>query len=214
MRKERTSEQVLLKQLKEEYTTNIKQLDIKIATRNVIIESSKKMLNFYDKPESATLNDLLNGISNLGLTVTYDPINNDLVGSGNINRISHPKLKTLLTSWSTDVIQVQEVERIYLNRFHDHINPFLVSLGVSRALDERFWKSIQELDFMLSQDEVTSSNYGSSRFMPSKKELLDNVKLEGHISNSIMINEFINLESYTLRNQIVQILDLLDKEIK
>ncbi len=213
-RKEQANEQVLLTQLKEEYLSNLTQLDSKIATRNVIINSSRELLVYFDNPQTATLENLLDKISNLGLTVTYDPIDNDLFGSGNINRITNPRLKSLLTSWSTDVVQVQEVEAIYLKRYHEHILPLHVQLGIGRPTDERFWKSIQKLDFALSQDQISTYDYGQSRFLPTANELLDNTELEGYVSNSIMINDFINFESMTLRKQIEEILEILNNEIK
>lgn len=212
-RKDRIEELVLLKQLLNEYESNLNQLESKINTRNALIKSSKELLSFFEYPDTVKLDDVVPRIANLALTVTYDPIKNDLFASGNINRITNPKLKSLLTSWSTDVIQVQEVETIYLQRFNNHIQPFLIELGLGRSIDESFWQSIQQLDFMLGKNEINTYDYGASRFTPSVKELLNNMKLEGYVSNSIMASDFINLESYTLKKQIEEIIELLRQEL-
>lgn len=213
-RKEQINEQILLTQLKEEYQSNLAQLDSKIESRNQLIKTSKRVLDYYDNPSVASLDSILFGLSNLALTVTYDPIKNDLTSSGNINLIRNQALKALLTRWSTDVIQVQEVEVIYLGRYNEHIMPYLMTLGVQRALDENFWANIQMLDFMISKDSIKFSDYGESRFLPTTTELLNDPTLEGMVSNSILMNEFINFEAIALRKQIVQILELLNEEIK
>jgi hypothetical protein len=206
-------EQVLLKQLKIEYEANLKQLKSKIATRNALSESSKELLGYFDYPETATMEEVLPRLSKLGLTVTFDPIQNDLFASGNINRISNPQLKALLTRWSTDVIQVTEVEALYLREYYDHTTPLLARLGVGRESNFHFWQSIQELDYMLEKNEMSTFDYGSSHFLPPVGELLNSAELEAYIARSILFSDFINLESRTLQHQIEEILKLLNEEI-
>ncbi len=49
-RKDRIKEQVILHQLKEEYESNLKQLESKIKMRNIVIKSSQKLLAYIDNP--------------------------------------------------------------------------------------------------------------------------------------------------------------------
>lgn len=213
-RKAQQEEQVLLQQLLNEYESNLAQLKSKINTRNALIQSSKELLTYFDNPKEVTLDDLMPRIANLGLTVTFDPIQNNLFASGNINKISNQRLKTLLTSWTTDVIQVQEVETVYLRTFNDRILPLTVELGIARPVHEHFWQSIQKLDFMLEQNEIKTAAYGESRFLPTAEALLNSADLEGYVSYSIMISDFTNLEAATLEKQINEIIELLNQEIK
>lgn len=210
--KERVQEKILLEQLREDYLSNLQQLDSKIATRKLIINSSKALLTYFDNPKLASRDSVISKLSNLGLTVTYDPIDNDLLASGQISIIKNQKLKTLLTKWSTDVIQVQEVEVIYLNRYQYIDGPYMNKIGIGRTLDKVRYEKISVLPtFLLNKDELTPYNYTDSRFEPSLETLLNNKELEGIVSSSIGINEVVNAESYTLRKQIVEILDILNE---
>ena len=214
-RKVRIEEQVLLRQLKEDYTTNLEQLDSKIATRTLLIGSSRELLTYFDAPDSSNKDSVVSKLANLGLTVTYDPIESDLVATGKINIIQNRELKTLLTKWSTDVIQVQEVEAIYLNRHQYVYMPVLNKLGLGRAMDKTLLEKVKDLPtFLLTQDEFVAYDFGKSRMEPDLMAILNNPELEGIVSSSIFVNELINSESFTLRKQIVVILDLLEKQIK
>jgi hypothetical protein len=212
-RKLRIEEQILLKQLKDEYIANLEQLDGKIAIRNLLIKSSKELLTCFDNPDSANRDSVISRLGNLSLTVTYDPIDNDLVASGKINMIQNEKLKKLLTKWSTDVIQVQEVEVIYLNA-HNNVNfPALSKFGLGRAMNKALYDKVNSVEgfsnFLLNRDELFPYDFKNSRLEPDLQAILNNPELEGMVSNSIFINELINSESATLRKQILEILDLL-----
>ena len=212
-RKGRIEEQILLRQLKEEYIANLEQLDSKIATRKLLIKSSKELLTYFDNPDAANRDSVISRLGNLGLTVTYDPIDSDLVGSGKINMIQNQKLKKLLTKWSTDVIQVQEVEAIYLNSHHYVNFPILSKFGLKRAVDKALYEKVNKAEglstFLLNRDELIPYDFKNSRLEPGLQAILNNPELEGMVSNSILINELINSESSTLRKQILEILDLL-----
>jgi hypothetical protein len=211
-RKLRIEEKILLRQLKDDYSVNLEQLDSKIATRKVLINSSKDLLTYFDNPDYADKDSVISKLGNLGLTVTYDPIDNDLIASGKINIIQNQDLKTLLTKWSTDVIQVQEVENIYVNAHHYANVPAMNKIGIGRAMDKALYEKVDDLStFLLNREEYIPYDYKDSRLEPSLETILNNVELEGIVSNSILINEVINAESFTLRKQILEILSLLEK---
>lgn len=209
-RKQRLEEQVLLRQLIDDYTANLEQLDNKIATRKLLISSCKDLLEYFDNPSAANRDSVLSKFGNLGMTLTFDPIDNDLVASGRINIIKSQKLKTLLTKWSTDVIQVQEVEAIYVNAHQYVYVPAMIKIGIGRGMDKALSEKIGVLsNFLLNSQEYTRYDYGESRLEPSLESILNNVELEGIVTKSILLNQVINSESFTLRKQILEILDLL-----
>jgi len=211
-RKERIEEQILIRQLKDDYTANLEQLDIKIATRKVLINSSKDLLAFFDNPSFANKDSVMSKFGNLGMLPTYDPIKNDLMASGRINIIKNQKLKALLTKWSTDVIQVQEVEAIYTNAHAYEYVPAMNKIGIGRAMDKALYERIGiQSNFLLNSQEYIPYDFGESRLGPTLEGILNNVELEGIVANSILVNEVINAESFTLRKQILEILDLLEE---
>ncbi|WP_445383631.1 DUF6090 family protein [Robiginitalea sp. IMCC43444] len=213
-RKLRIEEQTLLSQLKEDYQANLEQLDSKIATRILIINSSKDLLGYFDHPEEANEDSVFSKLGNLGLTVSYDPIDNDLVATGKINLIQHPQLKSLLTKWSTDVIQVQEVEAIYINTQHYSSLPILNKIGVGRAVTKALYEKIDDLPtFLLNRKDFSVYDFRKSRLEPDFTEILQNSEVEGIVSNALLINEVVNSESYTLRKQILEILRLLEEQL-
>ena len=213
-RKLRIEEQILLRQLKEDYTANLEQLDQKIATRKVLINSCRDLLTYFDHPGAANKDTVLSKFGFLGMTPTFDPIDNDLVASGRINIIKDQKLKSLLTKWSTDVIQVQEVEEIYVSAYQYVYAPAMIKIGIGRGMEKALAEKVGVLsNFLLDREEFTLYDYGDSRLEPHLEEMLNNVELEGIISKSMLLNEVINSESFTLRKQILEILDLLEKLI-
>ena len=111
-RKENNNEQVILKRLEKEFESNREQLLDKIELRNTLIESCGKLLEYFDKPENVDRDSILVFLSTIQ-PPTFDPIQNDLVSSGNIEILKDEKLKQLIVNWSTDVIQLQEVEQVF-----------------------------------------------------------------------------------------------------
>jgi hypothetical protein len=112
-RKDSIKEQAILKRLEKEFISNRDQLLDKIQLRNTLIENCRRLLEYYNQPENAKLDSILVFLSTIQ-PPTFDPIQNDLVSSGNIEILKDEELKQLLVNWSTDVIQLQEVEQIFL----------------------------------------------------------------------------------------------------
>ena len=92
-RKNLIKEQVILKQLRAEFKSNLVQLDEKIVLRSQIINSSEKVLKMIDNPLNVNKDTLYNNLSVLTLDPTFDPISNDLIVSGNLQLINNLKLK-------------------------------------------------------------------------------------------------------------------------
>jgi type II secretory pathway pseudopilin PulG len=109
-RKDRIQEQEVLEQLKEEYESNLEQLDSKITMRKTIIASSRKLLKYIDDPVSVSSDSILYNLARGGMRPTYDPIKNDLVSSNKLSLIQNNKLRILLSQWESNYHQVNEEE--------------------------------------------------------------------------------------------------------
>lgn len=211
-RKENIREQALLKRLEIEFIANREQLQDKIEFRTNLIESCERILLNFNNPDSVTRKDILNQISNL-LPSTYDPIQNDLVSSGTIEILKNEELKQLLVNWSTDVIQLKEVEQMYLRYFEQNTYAYLTKTGLHRDIAYIFWN--EGPSNLLEQKQIKNPIPGVSKLNTiTKEDLLTDPELEGVVAWSLNLNMFNNQESETLMNRIDYILEIVTSEIK
>ncbi len=56
---------------------------------------------------------MIHDIAIIGEGPTFDPIQNDLISSGNLRLIRNERLSRLLSNWSSDVIALQEIEKVW-----------------------------------------------------------------------------------------------------
>ena len=75
---ERDEEQMVLRQLQDDYRANLAQLDQKIRMRGYILEAAQFVLHAMDRPETNPRDSLLASLSILLIDPTFDPIENDL----------------------------------------------------------------------------------------------------------------------------------------
>ena len=213
-RKDLIKEQQILSQLKEEYEANLRQLDEKMLMRSRIIQSSIEVLTYIDNPINTNFDSI---ISKLGVIITdptFDPIKNDLIISGNLRLIKNERLKRLLSNWSSDVLQLQEVEIEWQKMRTDMFVPFIIKLGISRDLTQDIWKNEDNPIYILDNETSSKLIIGKSKKTPKSQEILNNMELEGIVTNAITFNHVGNLQSISLRNRILEILEILNKEIK
>ena len=86
-RKDSEKEQVILKQLKEDYETDLIQLKQKMEMRNEIVSSAFNVLKAIDNPDKIVRDTLIMNIAKVDNNPTFDPIQNDLISSGNLRLI-------------------------------------------------------------------------------------------------------------------------------
>ena len=211
-RKENATEQAMLKRLEKEFISNRKQLLDKIEFRNTLIESSRRLLEYFDEPENVKRDSIFVYLSTIQ-PPTFDPIQNDLVGSGNIEILKDEVLKQLLVNWSTDVIQLQEVERIFLRFCEQEFYPYSNEIDIQRELAYYYYKNIPKN--LLDPRQVKNLIRGKSKLVArTTDELLKDTKLEGMVAWALTLNMFNNQESETLLKRIDGILEALDNQIE
>ncbi|MEQ8240340.1 MAG: hypothetical protein RIA69_14070, partial [Cyclobacteriaceae bacterium] len=212
-RNKRTKEQQILKQLHVDYESNLKQLDQKIAMRKLIIASSSAILKSIDQPDSANRDSLITCLAHLLDDPTFDPINSNLISSENLQYISNPKLNKLLSSWSSDIAALQEIEFFWTNKTHNEYAEWLISSGLARdALGQYFSES--DYTWLLNKEGGKKISIGNSKNSSSIRELMKSRELEGLAAYAIGINHGANEQSIALRVRIKEILNLLSVEIE
>ena len=216
-REERIKETAILKQLRTEFKSNLKQLDNKIAIRKDIIDASNKLLGCVDNPAKQIGDSVNKYILKTQSGPTFDPIINDLASSGNLRLISNDSLKQMLSFWTYEVIQVKEEEDYWDSYNNELYSPFLTKHYAWRTIVNARLKS-DSYDKRLIDPSIDSiprgiNDIGNSKYEVDLNTLFNQPDFEDHLSISIAINVQVNKQSYILRKRILGILDILDQEI-
>ena len=188
-RKERIKEQVILKQLKEDYLADLNQLEQKMEMRNTIIKSAFEIFNAMDHPDEVSRDSLIKDIADMSDDPTFDPIQNNLINSGNLNLITNEKLKRLLSHWSSDVVALQEIEVIWSDKINHELDPLLAKLGIARDVANS-WMNDSDHIWMLDDNFNASENtIGTSKLSTPVDKIVASKELEGVVSNAITFNK-------------------------
>jgi hypothetical protein len=212
-RKNRIEETALLTQLKSEFESNLDQLDEKIAIRNDMINASLTLLDYVDDPSKRNNDTIIKHITFTTLAPTFDPIVNDLNGSGNIQLLSNKKLKQLLSIWTSELVQITEEEVAWIT-FRDNLYyPFLIEQNSIRNLLNGYWLNNTLASFHLDKETNEDFNIGNSKSISDPSKILDIPAMESHLSLCATFSKLTNSQSQTLRKRIVEILDILNNEL-
>ena len=213
-RKDSIKEQQILIQLKEDYEINLEQLDQKISHRMSIIQAGNEILKYIDEPTNINNDSIVSRLSVISGWSTFDPIQNELFVSGNIRLIKNRELKRLLSTWSSDIIAVQEVEVIWTKMLWESVVPLFVKIEIMRDIFTKWWSDQNNLKWIL--EGAGSNPFGKRKVDKTIKvsDVLINKELEGIVSVAISLNHSANIQSQVLRKRIMEILELLDQEIK
>lgn len=208
---ENRKEQAILKRLTAEFESNRQQLLAKIESRDDINRKCNRLLTFFTNPENVVRDSLYLYLGSI-VPTTYDPVQNDLVRSGNIEIIKSEALKHLLINWSTDVIQLREVEQMFLRYYETIYAPYMTEIGIQRDLAHSFWQKGRSslLETTAVRSPITGNSQNST---VSSEQLLSDPQLEGIIAWTLNLNTFNNLEGQTLLKRIEYILEVLQGEI-
>ena len=213
-RKNNTKEQQILNQLKDEYYANLLQLEQKITNRKKIIEAANKVLQHIDEPLNIN-NDSLNSQLNIMIGApTFKPIQNNLINSGNILLIKNKKLNQLLTTWPSNVGAVQEIEKIWHTKMWESVIPLFNDFGILRDGLHKWWEDEQNIKWILDGTFINPFQKPKSSKTLKTSEILNAKELEGIISVAVSVNYAANLQSQVLHKRILEILNLLNQEIK
>lgn len=213
-RKGRIQEHRILLQLKSEYEANLAQLEEKIYMRNRGIEASHKLLSIVDNPEIFDEETYYDSWWHIAIDPTFDPIKNDIIGTDKLQLIQNVKLVALLSNWSTEVYQVQEQEMQYQVFRNNFVVPFIVGSGISRNLNNNIWENGYSPVEALDKSSNLKFRINQSKRNIDFKDILAEPEQEDIPAMVISFHQNANIQSVTLRNRIIEMLDIINSEIK
>ena len=209
----REQEQVILRQLVEDFEANKKQLNEKIEMRETIIASGITLLKEFDNKGAIESDSLFTCLAIITLDPTFDPVNSDLVGSGNIHLIQNKRLTKLLSKWTSDIVAVKEIENVWQTMSYESFAPFLIKAGLTRALVNSFWKDTHPT-WGLDKNKEVKGIYLNESKQDNIKDISRFTEIDGYASMAISLNNAANEQSTTLMERIDEILELLKSEIR
>jgi len=213
-RKDRFEEREILKQLKEEYTFNLVQLEQKIDMRRKIINAAVETLAIIDGDKSIPRDTLIAKIRFLNIDPTFDPIENNIISGGHLRLIQNEDLRKRLSHWSSDIIAVQEMETQWHNMTVDLNTPFQIELGILRFMEHVNYLKQSTPDFIIGKAEATEFKLGKSSNTPTVREILNHPELESLMTIAIRVNYTANLQSKVLRKRIIEMLEMIEGEFE
>ncbi len=213
-RKDRDLEQELLLQLKDEYLSNLDELDQKVTLRNKIIASANKLLEYQDDPAKRNTKDVYKHLNQIIVVPTFDPIVNDIISSDRIKLLQSAELKKLLTRWTRDITYVTEEEFEYGLYRNKHIRPTLKRYTSTRARFNQFFNDGLMDDYFLGDKSDVSFNLGESIRKQDINVLFEESDIEDHAATAALWNTLVNEQSSILRKRIFKILELIEKDLR
>jgi hypothetical protein len=217
-RKERVDEQAILKQLQADFNSNLEQLDQKISFRRDFMNSSKELFKYIDHPKLRNKDSIDNHIGRTLPYATFDPIIIDLASSGELSLIKNIELKQRLTRWSSEIMDVIEDEVIWKNYRQNLYFPFLIKHYQLRTVRNKAYKANvlgkYSLEIGKNADAYAKDDIGESLHKEDFNALLNHPDFEDHLTRCYAINSWANIQSQILRKRIVEIIELIESEIK
>lgn len=208
----RNKEQVLLHQLKQEFSSNLTQLEQKIKVRDIMISSAKRLLLMIDDKTKMVPDSIAHYLSLTRMNPTFDPIRNDLTEGDKLSLIRDSKLKSLLTQWGSNAVQLEESENRWLYSLNTYFRPLVYEYNIVRDLFQSNYKSgSMSLQAITNKVQAVDINkkIDSNKFV----RIMKDPRLESHLAWTLGIITFNNQESITLKNHINDILRSIDTQI-
>ncbi|MFK7953575.1 MAG: DUF6090 family protein [Ekhidna sp.] len=212
-RKDRQKEQQVLTELKAEYQSNLDQLDQKTNMRNQMLEAAHNIFRYIDSPSIAHRDSLMMFLFSISRDPTFDPIQNDLIASGNLRLLQNDSLRMMLSNWTTEVYQLQEIEREWQKVRSEVGTEMGIKLGITRDFTHQLWKDGYTPIEALDQSVNIKRKVGPSKNTLDLPSILSSRELEGFSACVVTWSQVANIQGQALRSRIQAILSLIDEEL-
>ena len=214
-RKEIKQEQIILKQLNDDYKANLVQLENKIEMRNKIISQSLDILNMASNSSTISTDSLTIRFATLFMDPTFDPIDINLESTGNIKLIRNDSLKRLLSHWTSDIKAYVESEQIQHEHYISEVIPFMKKVGIMRNVNHVFWSAQKlRIGFLDKGENNEVLTPGMSSKEIDIQSILENPDLEGLLTFVFTFSQVCNLEGQTLKKRMQQTIEIIENEIE
>ena len=212
----RNQEINILNQLLIEYDENLKEIDGKIAMRNLIIQSVEKLIYYADNKINDNMLDSISfHLNRTKFDPTFDPSNgvtNEILSSGKLYILENKNLKSQLTSWSGVVAELSEQEQLTAKIVYEKYIPYLTeNFDVRSTMNQQIDK--QMINFFTTGKTRTLN-------VPRKidKQVLVDILSDSAIQNYMILigrmHQSGNMQSIDTRKRILEIQDNINSEIK
>ena len=213
-RQEREKEQVLLTQLRQEFSAGLQQLENKMVLRKNLISSATWLLQKIDQggPFDQMDRDTLTfHIQRTLFGPTFNANSEGFFLSRDLNLIQNDSLRILLANWPNQLKQLSEDEVIWTDYIATEYQPFLIENYSARNL---FNTTLLDMDALQrvrldSLGRITTPIGKSQREIDISK-LMDNRDFEDHLAFAIFFNNLVNIQSRSIEDLIERILEQID----
>ncbi len=204
-----------LRQLRQEFNANLVQLDEKISMRTAMVNAGIMLLNYHDDPSIIIPDSVVVYLARTTVAPTFDPITNDLISGGRLYLIQNLELRSKLSKWPSDLVQVTEEETAWIFFLRNNYLPFLYQHYPVRNINAAKWNHLNVVQTLLLDKTITKPNiFTTSKEPVDVKAFLINDKLADQLSTVISTSLFAKVQSESLRKNILIILELIDTELK
>jgi Family of unknown function (DUF6090) len=214
-RKQHQEELQTLRQLREEFQANLVQLDEKISMRTAMVNAGTMLLNYHDNPSTIIRDSVVVYLARTTVAPTFDPITNDLISGGRLYLIKNLELRSKLSKWPSDLVQVTEEEAAWIFILRNTYLPYLYKHYPVRNITAAKWNRLDVVQTLLLDKTKTKRNvFSTSKEQIDVKAFLAHKELADLLSTVISSSLFAKVQSESLRKDIVKILALIDFELK
>lgn len=204
-----------LRQIREEFSANLAQLDEKISMRAAMVNAGTMLLTYHDDPSIIIPDSVVVYLARTTVAPTFDPITNDLISGGRLYLIRNLELRSKLSKWPSDLVQVTEEETAWIFILRNNYIPFLYQNYPVRNINAAKWNRLDVVQTMLMDKTSTTPNiFRSSKEPVDLEAFLANPKLADILSSVVSSSLFAKTQSESLRKNITVILALIDSELK
>ena len=214
-RKEAIQETAILNQLHIEFKSNLRQLDEKIDLKKEAINSSLQLFKYIDFPNLRNKDSVDYHLARTLPYSTFDPIVNDLASSGELRIIKNDSLKQKLSFWTSEIKDLREEEMAWQEHRNNKYEPFLIKHYQLRTI-RNIANKMNVLGKYLIEDKSTIMRpvVGVTKHPENFNLLLNHPDFEDHIERCLTKNNHALNQSSILRKRLIEILDILNSELK
>lgn len=216
-RESREEAQVFLKQLKNEFMANRKQLVQKVVLRDRALQSARELLRFVDGTSEYNTPSQVDSLLAVALPVyTFDPslgVLNQLTSTDKLTLMRNEVLNDTLSKWNSMIQDFKEDEDMYNSYNHNHFRPFLYkNYNARNIINSRIrHKVINEI--LLSSPEKVNDEIGFSGLPVDLDVLKNSAEFENYLAFVVSWLALINTQSEGILNYIDTVLEIIDREI-